>query len=124
MGPVPFTHAQETSLTFTLGLTNMTIFASVIAFSFIGPLLMEAIGTVGVFIFFGCTSAIGVLFSALVIRNSTYKYIEEDAADIFRVQDSSLPAKNSGKKVKKRVLLSQREKLELYFPEKYKTNEI
>ena len=87
-------------------------------FSFIGPLLMEKIGTVGVFIFFGCTSAINLVYTIFVTRNTSYKYIEVDqVGDITKVQDSNLPTK----KVKKRVLLSHREKIELYFPQKYKT---
>jgi len=86
MGPIPFTHAQETCLSFTLGLTNLTIFVSVMVFSFIGPIMMEKTGTVGVFVFFGITSAMALLFSICVTRNTSYKYVEMDqVGDISKV---------------------------------------
>ena len=85
-GPIPFTHAQETCLAFTLGLTNLTIFVSVMIFSFIGPVLMDKIGTIGVFIFFGITSAISLLYAMCVTRNTSYKYVEVDEVnDVTKV---------------------------------------
>jgi len=47
---------------------------------------MEKIGTVGVFIFFGCTSAISLLYTICVTRNTSYKYVEVDAVgDVTKV---------------------------------------
>jgi hypothetical protein len=52
---------------------------------------MESLGTIGVFLFFGFTSAVGLIYASCVTRNSSYKYVEVEYAesDITKVQDSS-----------------------------------
>jgi hypothetical protein len=55
-------------------------------FSFAGPIMMDKTGTIGVFIFFGITSAIALIFSICVTRNTSYKYVEMDSmGDITKV---------------------------------------
>ena len=73
MGPLAFLHAQETCLEYSLGVTNLMIFLSVVFFGFIGSLLMEKGGALYVFSTFFILSLMFVIYVAYFVKDTTYK---------------------------------------------------
>ena len=95
VGPGFFVHSQETTIDSILGLSNMTLSFLIISCNILTPLLVERTGSRGTFSFYGAFSLIALTHLCCCLRDTTYK------AD--------------GK-----TKLTEREKKELYMPERFK----
>lgn len=78
IGPVAFSHVNETCHPSQIGLIQLSLFAQVLITSLVGVAVLNAYGSIPMFIMFACTTFVGILFIIFLIKDSTYKVVEEE----------------------------------------------
>ena len=72
IGPILFIHAFETCHPAIVGFANFGAFFWAVTSAFIGPIIMGKFGITWLFTLFGSISLLGVFYSTIFVKDTTY----------------------------------------------------
>lgn len=108
IGGIKYIHIFETSVDSVVGFGNFIVYFSVACISIITPILLDNFTEIGAFSFFGVFSLLGLLYFIFFVKATNmcvYQY-----------------EKDGGKISYEIISLSEKDKKELYWPDKFKVN--
>jgi hypothetical protein len=88
-------HAQETCVDVAVGVANQSVFLAVVLTSILSSFLVDKVGSLGMFIFFFVCSILGAIYLKMFVKDTL--------------------------KGKYGLLLNEKQKKEIYWPEEYKS---
>lgn len=72
IGPILFIHAFETCHPAIVGFANFGVYFWAVTSAYIGPIIMGKFGITTLFTLFGLLSLVGVFYSIIFVKDTTY----------------------------------------------------
>lgn len=101
IGTIAYMHVFQTTVDSITGFANQVLFFGVFLVSSITPTLIEHLQVSGCFAFWGGWSTIAFIYMCLCVKHTSYIKVNDDGT-------------------KEIIILTEKEKKELYWPEEYK----